>query len=154
MDEFEKLLMQHWNQSTDPYCLLIDTHCRYLAPIRNGGDVRNDITFLDNDEFIPNWEFGENNCGNETNLVVKGNIKKSGKIVTSSNKDFLLDILGRYTVTVGGKSYNTTCIMDIETYNCSVVAVQFLDKNRKIILCPRFNRDEWAIDRYKKMWSE
>ena len=96
---------------------LTDTHCRYLATLRNDGDVRNYITFLDGDEFLPNWGFGEDNCGNETNLAVKGDIQRTGTVVTSTNKDFLLDIVGRYTVMIGGKSYDTVCVMDIETYN-------------------------------------
>jgi RNA polymerase sigma factor (sigma-70 family) len=133
---------------------LTDTHCRYLATLRNDGDVRNYITFLDGDEFMLNWGFGEDNCGNETNLSVKGDIRRVGNSVTSANKDFLLDIVGRYTVTIGGKSYDTVCVMDIETYNCGVVSEQFLDKNGKTILWRRYNRDDWAIDRYKKKWSE
>ena len=44
---------------------LTDTHCRYLATLRNDGDIRNYITFLDGDEFMLNWGFGEDNCGNE-----------------------------------------------------------------------------------------
>ncbi len=133
---------------------LTDTHCRYLATLRKDGDVSTYITFLDDDEFLPNWGFGEDNCGNETNLAAKGDIKKTGTTVTSADKNFLLDIIGRYTVTIGEKSYDTVCVMDIETYNCGVVSEQFLDKNGKTILWRRFNRDDWAIDLYKKKWSE
>ena len=133
---------------------LTDTHCRYLATLRNDGDVRNYITFLDGDEFMPNWGFGEENCGNETNLTRKSDIQRNGSVVTSIEKDFLLDIVGRYTVTINGKSYDTVCVMDIETYNCGVVSEQYLDQNGKTILWRRFNRDDWAIDRYKKLWSE
>lgn len=133
---------------------LTDTHCRYLATLRNDGDIRNYITFLDGDEFLPNWGFGENNCGNETNLVPKGDIQRSGTVVTSANKDFLLDVVGRYTVKLGGKSYDTICVMDIEAYECGVASEQFLDKNGKTILWRRFNRNDWAIDRYKKEWIE
>ena len=133
---------------------LTDTHCRYLATLRNDGDVRNYITFLDGDEFMLNWGFGEDNCGNEINLAVKGDIKRAGTTVTSVKKDFLLDIVGRYTVTIGGKSYDTVCVMDIETYNCGVVSEQFLDRNGKTILWRRYNRDDWAFDRYGKKWSE
>lgn len=133
---------------------LTDTHCRYLATLRNDGDVRNYITFLDGEEFLPNWGFGEDNCGNETNLAVKGHIRREGNVVTSVDKDFLLDIVGRYTVTIGGKSYDTVCVMDIETYNCGVVSEQFLDQNGKTILWRRFNRDDWAMDTYHKKWSE
>ena len=133
---------------------LTDTHCRYLATLRNDGDVRNYITFLDGDEFMPNWGFGEDNCGNETNLSVKGDIKRIGNFVTSADKDFLLDIVGRYTVTISGKSYDTVCVMDIETYNCGVVSEQFLDKNGKTILWRRYNKNDWANKHYKKLWTE
>jgi len=133
---------------------LTDTHCRYLATLRNDGDVRNYITFLDGDEFLLNWGFGEDNCGNETNLAVKGDIRRIGTTVTSANKDFLLDIVGRYTVTIGGKSYDTVCVMIIYAHDYGVLSEQYLDKNGKTILWRRFNRDDWAIDRYKKTWSE
>ena len=133
---------------------LTDTHCRYLATLRNDGDIRNYITFLDGDEFMPNWGFGEDNCGNETNLTRKFDIQRSGSVVTSIEKDFLLDIVGRYTVTINGKSYDTVCVMDIEAYDCGVVSEQYLDQNGKTILWRRFNRDDWAIDQYKKLWSE
>jgi len=133
---------------------LTDTHCRYLATMRNDGDVRNYITFLDGDAFMLNWGFGEDNCGNETNLSPKGEITRTGRTVESIQKDFLLDIVGRYTVTIGGKTYDTVCVMDIETYNCGVVSEQFLDANGKTILWRRFNRNDWAIDRYKQPWTE
>lgn len=133
---------------------LTDTHCRYLATMRTDGDVRNYITFLDGDAFMPNWGFGEDNCGNETNLAPKGDITRSGNFVTSKKKEFLLDIVGRYTVTINGKSYDTVCVMDIETYNSGVVSEQFLDKNGRTILWRRFNRDDWAFDRYGKKWTE
>lgn len=84
----------------------------------------------------------------------KGDIRRNGSSVTSADKDFLLDIAGRYAVTIGGKSYDTVCVMDINTYNSGVVSEQFLDKNGKTILWRRYNRDDWAIDRYKKPWSE
>lgn len=133
---------------------LTDTHCRYLATLRHDGEIRNYITFLDGDEFLLNWGFGEDNCGNETNLSVKGDIRRDGTTITSENKDFLLDIVGRYTVTIGGKQYDTVCVMDLETYNSGVISEQFLDENGKTILWRRFNRDDWAFDRYHKLWSD
>ncbi len=133
---------------------LTDTHCRYLATMRNDGDVRNYITFLDGDAFMANWGFGEDNCGNETNLTVKGDIQREGNVVTSKQKDFLLDIVGRYIVTINGKRYDTICVLDISTYNNGVVAEQFLDQNGRTILWRRFNRDDWFFDHYKKLWSE
>lgn len=133
---------------------LTETHCRYLATLRNDGDVRNYITFLDGDEFMLNWGFGEDNIGNETNLAMKGDIDRTGTVIKTEDKEFLLDIVGRYTVTINGKDYDTVCVMDVETYNCGVVSEQFLDLNGRTILWRRFNRDDWAIERYNKRWSE
>jgi len=133
---------------------LTDTHCRYLATFRNDGSVRNYITFLDGDAFMSVWGFGENNIGNETNLSAKGDIQRVGNTVTSVNKDFLLDIVGRYTVTIAGKSYDTVCVMDIESDRCGVLSEQFLDKDGRTVLWRRYNRDDWAIETYRKPWSE
>ncbi len=133
---------------------LTDTHCRYLATLREQNGLKQYITFLDGDAFMPNWGFGEDNCGNETNLSPKGDITRNGNVVTSVNKDFLLDIVGRYNVTINGKTYDTVCVMDIETYNPGVVSEQFLDKNGRTVLWRRFNRNDWAMDRYKKPWTE
>ena len=133
---------------------LTDTHCRYLATLRNDGDVRNYITFLDGDEFMPNWGFGEDNCGNETNLSPKGDVTRAGTKINTAEKDFLLDIVGRYIVTIGGRRYDTVCVMDIETYNCGVVSEQYLDKNGRTILWRRFNKNDWAYKRYGKLWTE
>lgn len=133
---------------------LTDTHCRYLATVRDDGDVRNYITFLDGDAFMLNWGYGEDNCGNETNLSSKGEIKRTGSTVESTQKDFLLDIVGRYNVTIDGKTYDTVCVMDIESGGCGMISEQFLDKNGRTILWRRFNRNDWAIDRYKQPWTE
>lgn len=133
---------------------LTDTHCRFLAESHISGGVKKCYTFLDGDEFIPNWGFGENNCGNEVNLSVKGDIIRNGSEITAADKLFLLDVVGRYEVKIGGKSYDTICVMDIETYDGGVVSEQYLDKNGRTILWRRFNRNDWAKDRYKKNWTE
>ena len=133
---------------------LTDTHCRFLAALRNDGDVRNYITFLDGDAFLLNWGFGEDNCGNETNLAVKGKISRSGKEIRTSGMSAVLDIIGRYSVSIGGKTYDTVCVMDIETYNQGVVSQQYLDRKGRTILWRRFNRDDFSITSSEKKWSE
>lgn len=133
---------------------LTDTHCRILAESHTEDGVKKLFTFLDGESFLGNWGFGENNCGNETHLVPKGDITKSGHVVTGADKEFLLDVVGRYKVTVGGKVYDTVCVIDIETYNDGTLSEQFLDQNGRTVLWRRFNRDNWAIDRYKKPWTQ
>lgn len=133
---------------------LTPTHCRYLACTACQNGVKRFVTFLDGDEFLENWGFGKENIGNETNLSHKGDILRSGSEITTATREFLLDIVGRYFVTINGKTYDTVCVMDIETYNSGVVTEQYLDRNGRTILWRRFNRDDWAMDRFQKRWSE
>ncbi len=131
---------------------LTDTHCRYLAATWNTKEGKEYSTFLDGDTFMDNWGFGEDNCGNETYLLPKENIERDENIITTKQKNYLFDIVGRYNVTINGKTYDTVCVMEI--YNNGIVSEQYLDKNGRTILWRRFNKDDWAICRYKSKWSE
>lgn len=133
---------------------LTDTHCRYLASAYTRGGIRNYVTFLDGDAFLPSWGIGEDNCGNETNLTAKGEIQRSSHSLTTADKPFMLDIVGRFNVTISQKTYDTVCVMYMETGNSETVTEQFLDANGRTILWRRFNRNDWAIDRYKQLWTE
>ena len=133
---------------------LTDTHCRYLAESHVENGVKKLYTFLDGDEFLVNWGFGENNCGNATHIVPKGIIKKSGSVVTTSKQPFMLDVVGRYTVQINGKRYDTICIIDAGAYQEGVVSEQYLDKTGRTILWRRFNRNDWMQKSYKRLWTE
>ena len=134
---------------------LTDTHSRYLAETHMEDGVRKYYTFLDGEAFLNNWGFGEDNCGNEVNLRPKGLLHREGNRVTGTIPREVMDVVGRCRVTIGGKSYDTVCIMDIENYNGGVASEQFVDRNGRTILWRRFNRDDWAVDRYGgKPWSE
>lgn len=133
---------------------LTDTHCRYLATMYYEGDTKNYLTFLDGEPFTNNWGFGEDNRGNEVNIAPKGDIVREGNAVTAADKPFLLDLVGRYTVTIGGRKYDTVCVMDIETYNGGVVSEQFLDREGRTVLWRRFNRDDWKAQKYGGRWTE
>ncbi len=133
---------------------LTETHCRILAESHVEEGVRKLYTFLDGGDFLDNWGFGEDNCGNEVSISPKGDIRREGSRVTAADKPFLLDVVGRYTVEIGGKRYDTICVMDVETYDGGVATEQYLDREGRTVLWRRFNRDDWAIDRYGKRWSE
>ena len=129
---------------------LTDTHCRYLAESHMEDGVRKCYTFLDGESFLDNWGFGEDNCGNETNLSRKGILTREGSVITGDG----LDVVGRYTVTIGGKSYDTICVVDTGCFNDAVASEVYLDQNGRQILWRRFNRDDWAFARYQKKWTE
>ena len=134
---------------------LTDTHSRYLAESHWENGVRKCSTFLDGDTFFNNWGFGENNCGNETDLTCKGVILREGSVITCPGDREVLDIAGRYEVTINGKTYDTVCVMDIELYNEAVASEQYIDKKGRTVLWRRFNRNDWAVDRFSgKLWSE
>ena len=133
---------------------LTNTHCRYLAESHVENGVRKLYTFLDGDTFMCNWGFGEDNCGNEVNLSPKNLLLRNGNAINGYTEKETVDIVGRYTVTLNGKSYDTICVMDIQCFNDGVVTEQYLDKNGRTILWRRFNKNDWAFKRYGKLWTE
>lgn len=136
------------------YVQLTDTHCRFLAESHKENGVKRLYTYLDGDAFLSNWGYGEDNCGTEVALSPKGDIVREGNQIRTADKPYMLDIVGRYRVTIGNKSYDTVCVIDIDKDNPKVVCEQYLDRNGRTVLWRRFNHDEWEIDHYKKRWSE
>ena len=132
---------------------LTDTRCRYLAAFQEEDGMKNFVTFLD-DEFLRDWGIGEDNCGNLTNLSQKGVIRRDGPVIHAADNAYPLDIVGRYHITLGEKQYDTVCVMDLTSADNGVVTEQFLDRDGRTILWRRFNRDDWAEERYHKRWSE
>ena len=134
---------------------LTDTHSRYLAESHVENGVRKVYTFLDGDAFLNNWGFGENNCGNEVNLAPKGLLRREGNAVTGHTPKEVIDVVGRYLVSIHGKTYDTVCVMDIQCFNDEVASEQYVDQNGRTVLWRRFNKDDWAIDQFGgKPWSE
>ena len=134
---------------------LTDTHSRYLAESHVENGVRKCYTFLDGEAFLDNWGFGEDNCGNEVDLHPKGLLSRTGSVITGTTAKEVVDVVGRYKVTIGGKSYDTICVMDIACFNDAVASEQYIDQNGRTILWRRFNRDDWAIERFGgKPWRE
>ena len=133
---------------------LTDTHCRILAQSAVEDGVKRMYTFLDGDPFTDNWGFGPDNVGNEVNLAPKGDIVRTGDVLTAADKPFLLDIVGRYTVSINGKRYDTVCVIDCYTYVDGVVSEQYLDAEGRTILWRRFNRDDWKCRPGEPLWHE
>lgn len=135
------------------YAQLTDTHCRWLGESyidKNG--AKRLLTFLDGDEFIAAWGYGEGNVGSETHLSPSGLIKRIGNELTISCKIHCMDVVGRYLITLNDTEYDTICVM--EYFENGALTETYTDKNGRTVLWRRFNRDDWAIDRYKKKWSE
>lgn len=158
--EIQEYRHNHWGIGKDDadhfyIAQLTDTHCRMLAENYTKDGVRKYMTFLDGDEFIAEWGYGENNCGKETNLTAKGNIIGSDGCITAENTDQLCDVAGRYIVVINGKKYDTIRVLSLDSYYGNYVCCeQYVDKNGRTVLWRRFNRDDWNLEHYKKKWSE
>lgn len=132
---------------------LTDTHCRFLAESHVENGVRKCFTFLDGEPFLNNWGFGEDNCGSEVLLRAKGLLRRKGnEVVAAGNQT--MDVVGRYTVRLGEKEVDTICLMDVECFDEAIVSEQYVDRNGRTVLWRRFNRDDWALHRYHRRWTE
>ena len=133
---------------------LTDTHCRYLAESHVEHGVRKTFTFLDSDIFMNNWGFGEGNCGCPIDIVPHDTVHRVGNDIRVCGTDETVDIVGRYLVTINGKTYDTVCVMDIGHFNHKIAIEQYLDQNGRTVLWRRFNKNDWAFSRYGKLWTE
>ncbi|MDD6800149.1 MAG: RNA polymerase sigma factor [Firmicutes bacterium] len=154
LTEFENKGSEYTSSSPHIYyAQLTDSHCRWLGESyvdKNG--VKRFLTFLDGDDFISEWGYGEDNCGNETHHVPYGIITRSNNLITVSTDKHVIDVVGRYKVKINNSEYDTICIM--EYFENGALTEQYLDRNGKTILCRRFNKNNWANKRYGKLWTE
>ncbi len=147
---FAKQEMERWFIAQ-----LTDTHCRLLAESHVENGIKKCYTFLDGAPFLDNWGYGEDNCGFATHWKAKGQIIKQGNVITADlAKDTVIDLCGHFDVTIGGKTYDTICLMDIETYDTKVMTETYIDHEGRIVLWRRFNRNDWGIKRIGQLWTE
>ena len=132
---------------------LQDGYTRFLSAERMEDGVRTLTTFLDGEEFMANWGFGEDNRGNSVHPAAQGRIQRNGDAYTAQQEG-VLDVVGRCDLTLNGKTTDCIAIMDLSAYEEGVASLQFLDKAGRTLLWQRYNRDDWALDRYKKRWSD
>lgn len=134
---------------------LTETHCRMLAESYNDEGVKHYHTFLDADSFLPNWGFGEDNCGREIQVQPRGIITREGSAIRyDADVSVLLDITGRYQVKIDGRSYDTVLAVDIQPENGGVMTESYLDERGRTVLWRRFNGDDWAPGPKSRKWSE
>ena len=131
-----------------------DGYTRFLAAEHIEGEKRVLTTFLDGDEFMDNWGFGDDNCGTPVYRKPEGKIRRDGSTVTTEGGKALTDVVGRCDVTLDGVLHETVCVMDLGMYEEGTISEQYLNRAGQTVLWRRFNRDDWAEDRYGKKWSE
>ena len=132
---------------------LQDGHTRFLSAEREEDGVRTLTTFLDGEEFMANWGFGEDNRGNSIHPTPRGLIFREGDAYTAARAD-ALDVVGRCQLTLDNKTHDCIAIMDLTAAKEGVASLQFLNRAGRTLLWQRYNRDDWELSRYGKRWSE
>lgn len=139
----------------DLFVKLTDTHCMYIADMRMENNVLSFGSFMDGD-WLKNYGIGENNCGRETRQSAKGNavlhpdgsITVNEKIIETGESD----LIGRFTVTIGNKSYDTVAMLSLDCN--SILVLQYVTQDGRTVLFRRFNRYDWQQERYGAPWTE
>ena len=132
---------------------LQDGHTRFLSAERDEDGVRTLTTFLDGDEFMANWGFGEDNRGNDIHPTARGLIVRDGAAYTAQ-REGVLDVVGRCDLVLDENRTDCIAVMDLSAYAEGVASLQFLNRDGRTLLWQRYNRDDWALDRYGRRWSE
>ncbi|MBQ9324471.1 MAG: RNA polymerase sigma factor [Clostridia bacterium] len=130
-----------------------DGYTRFLSAEHVENGVRTISTFLDGDAFMDSWGFGEENCGAPIHRKKEGKILRQGCSISVPPESRLMDLVGRCDLLLNGVHYDTVCLMDLDMYQEGMVTEQYLNAQGQTILWRRFNRDDWAVDRYGKTWS-
>ena len=66
----------------------------------------------------------------------------------------MLDVVGRCDLVLDGNRTDCIAVMDLSAYAEGVASLQFLNRDGRTLLWQRYNRDDWALDRYGRRWSE
>ncbi len=130
---------------------LTDRYCRWLGNRYWEDGAEHILTFLDGDEFLSAWGAGENNAGEPVDMRPRGLIARSGDKI-SSDRDTATDCVGRYSVRLAGKTYDTNLLISL--FHGGPLTEQYIDKTGRTVLWRRFNRDDWEIGKYGMKWSE
>lgn len=144
-----------FTEETTVFAQLTDTHCKYLGGIATDKSGSQKITtFLDAD-FDDYFGIGENNCGFPTHRKSEGRIIQTDKGINIPVENDISDITGRFNVTINNVIYDTVRLIDFENSNQGgMLCEYYLDKNGRTVLWRRFNKNDWANQRYVKLWTE
>lgn len=131
-----------WNKGESEYevrCAVISQIkgdiCRHIAAETYENNETQIRTCLEGDAFFEDW-------GGDMPLVIekRGLINKCGNSITFTDENVYSDAVGRYTVTMNGKEYDTVLVVNASGYDAGVVTEEYLDLDGNSILFRRFDR--------------
>lgn len=133
---------------------LTDTHKQTVAAMEENKGIKKFSTFLDED-FLNFWGFGENNCGEEILQKRTGAIEynEKGELSTNDVNIHNSDIVGRYTVEIGTKKYDT--IRQVYFNSHYELVENYIDDKGRVVLFRRFNKYDWRFKKgYDELWTD
>jgi len=129
---------------------LTDTHASCVAEMRIQEDTFVFSSFYD-DEWLSRYEVGENNIGREIEQEAKGIARVNPDGSITAGREECPDIIGRYTVRIGVRSFATVALLEI----CGgIMTIVYVDQKGRTVLFRRYNSYNWKTDRYKALWTE
>jgi hypothetical protein len=129
---------------------LTETHVSYVAETAVRDNAYYFGSFMD-DEWLSRYGIGESNIGREIFQEAKGIAIINGDGTLTVAKEEHPDIIGRYHVKIGSRSYDTVALLEI----CEgIMTILYIDQNGRTVLFRRYNRDDWKPERYKAPWTE
>ena len=141
----EQATHRYWAQLTD-------NEVRMLGELYEKRGTQNLLTFADGEDFFAEWGLDfEGSWGKPIAITSRGKITRQADAVTCSAPELCMDVVGRCRLTMEGKSYDTLCVMLVQN---DVATEQFINREGHTLLWRRFNRDDWAMERYKMPWSQ
>jgi len=129
---------------------LTETHASYVAEMNTKDNSFYFGSFYD-DEWLSRYEVGENNIGREIHQEAKGVAVLNDDGAITVSKEECADIIGRYNVRMGARSFDTVALLEI----CEgIMTILYIDQSGRTVLFRRYNRFNWKADRYKALWTE
>lgn len=123
--------------------------CRHIAAETHENGSTQIRTFLEGDDFFEDW-------GGDMPLVIekRGLINKCGNNISFTDKDVCSDAVGRYTVTMNGKEYDTVLVVNVSGHDAGVVTEEYLALDGSSILFRRFDKGTLSRVQGEKCFSE
>jgi len=129
---------------------LTETHVSYVAEMKVQDNSFYFGSFYD-DEWLSRYEVGENNIGREIHQEAKGIALLNDDGTITVSKEECADIIARYNVKLGSRSFDTVALLEI----CEgIMTIVYVDQNGRTVLFRRYNRFNWKADQYKALWTE
>ena len=115
---------------------------RTLASESRGNGITRTHTFLEGEAFTALW-------GGDMPAVLKrqGKIDKTGDRVAVADGFEGADAVGRYSVVMNGRTFDTVLAVDVSSFADGIVTEEYLDRDGGSVLFRRFDRaDETDAD--------